>query len=377
MPDTQDVLIVGGGIIGASCAYHLARRGLSVTVLEKNDTLGDGGSSRNGGGVRQSGRDRREMPLAMYAVEHLWPSLSDELGVDVEYCQKGNLRLGKTEAHRRILEALTEAGARQGLGVSMISGEEARDINPWLSRDVFCASWCPTDGHANPLAATLGFYKRARELGARFISGEKALRIEKLKGAARRVAAAGGVYEAPVIIVAAGLGSRPLAQSVGLDVPMQPVLLEALVTETAPDMFPQMLGTAMADFYGHQAANGSFVFGLKSGYEPYAVYTEDKTEARSSSASASAACRSIEGYFPALANIKVLRAWAGWMDDCADHVPVLSFVDEVPGLILACGFSGHGFGISPCVGKLLAELAAGEAPCRDISAFRYDRFVVQ
>ena len=168
-----DVIVIGGGIIGNAAAYYLAKRGCSVIVLEKSDHLGDGGSSRNGGGVRQSGRDKRELPLAMYGIKNLWPTLSEELETDVEYCQDGNLRLGKTEEHMKILSGLAENAQSCGLDVRMISGEEVRDICPYLSDEVIGASWCPTDGHANPMLATLGFYKKARELGVRFITGEE------------------------------------------------------------------------------------------------------------------------------------------------------------------------------------------------------------
>jgi len=386
MPESKnhaDVIIIGSGIIGSSAAYNIAKRGLSVIVLEKESVVGDGGSSRNGGGVRQSGRHPHEMPLAMYAVKNLWPTLSEELGVNVEYCQKGNIRLGKNEADKKVLEALTASAKNLGLDMRMVTGDEARSINPYLSDEVYCAGWCPTDGHANPLMATLGFYKAARARGVRFISNEEVYKIEKIKGAARRVVAKHSSYEASKIILAAGLGSRPIANTIGLDVPMHPVLLEVIVTETTAELFPQMLGTARADFYGHQEENGSFVFGLNSNYEPFAVYEygAKKKEERVSSASSSAACRNIISYFPALARIKVLRAWSGWMDDCAGHIPVISFVEEAPGLILACGFSGHGFGISPCVGKILSEMAADGAvdpkSGLDISPFRYDRFVVK
>ena len=366
-----EVIIVGGGIMGCAAAYHLASEGVSVLVLEGSENIGNGGSTRNGGGVRQSGRDPRELPLAMYAIQHLWKSLSDMLDTDVEYYQQGNLRLGSTEKHRGILEDLTGKGAACGLDVRMIDGEEARQINPYLSQEVTCASWCPTDGHANPLMATMGYYKMARRLGAHFISGEQVVQIRKIKGAARQVVTASGtVYEGEKIIVAAGYESRFIASTVGIDIPMQPVLLETLVTEAAPPMFWQMLGTADADFYGHQTTHGSFVFGLNSGYEPYAK----PGKPLSSSIASSAACRGIMRYFPSLSEIKIVRSWAGWMDSCADHVPVISPVEEVPGLILACGFSGHGFGISPAVGLLLSQLAMEKEPALDLSAFRYDRF---
>ena len=370
MSNCADVVIIGAGIIGCSAAYNLAKKGCSVIVLEANDNIGNGGSTRNGGGVRQSGRDPRELPLIMYGIKNIWPTLSEELGVDVEYYQQGNLRLGKTDAHIKILQGLTNSAVACGLDVKMISADEAKVINPFLSDEVMGASWCPTDGHANPLLTTLAYYRKARQLGVRFITGEKVVRINKIKGLARQVITENDVYEGDKIIVAAGLASRSILNSVGVDVPMTPVLLETLVTEAVEPMFYQMLGTAAADFYGHQSTHGSFVFGVNSGMEPYAKSGSPV----SSSFAASTACRGIMSYFPALADVKIVRTWAGWMDSCADHVPVISTVEEVPGLVVACGFSGHGFGISPTVGLLLSELATGADLTLDLGALRYDRF---
>ncbi len=339
-------------------------------MLEASDNIGNGGSSRNGGGVRQSGRNPRELPIAMYGIRHIWPNLKDELDMDVEYYQEGNLRLGKTEANLKILEGLTSKAIACGLDVQMISGEDAREICPYLSDVVMGASWCPTDGHANPLLATLAFYRKARQLGARFITGEKVLEIRKIKGNARQVVTENGVYGGEKIIVAAGVESRPILNSVGIDVPMSPILLETLVTEAVDPMFYQMLGTADADFYGHQSTHGSFVFGITSGLEPYAR----PGLPLSTSNSASLACKGILDYFPVLSDLKVVRSWAGWIDDCADHIPVISTVKEVPGLIIACGFSGHGFGISPAVGMLLSEMATDTKTTLDLDALKYDRF---
>lgn len=366
-----EVIIIGGGVIGCATAYNLAKNGVSVLVLEGNESIGNGGSTRNGGGVRQSGRDPRELPLIMYAIKNIWKDLSDMLDTDVEYHQQGNLRLGCTEKHKQILDGLTERAVKCGLDVRMISGDEAREINPYLSEEVTCASWCPTDGHANPLTTTMGYYKMARRLGVHFISGEKVTEIRKIKGTARQVVTeSGNIYEGDKIILAAGYESRFIASTVGIDIPMQPALLETIVTEAVSPMFWQMLGTADADFYGHQTNHGSFVFGANSGYEPYAKLGKPL----STSIAASAACRGIMHYFPSLSDIKIIRSWAGWTDMCADHVPVISNVDEVPGLILACGFSGHGFGISPAVGLVLSQLAMGQETAVDITSLRYNRF---
>lgn len=371
MPTNSEIIIIGGGIIGNATAYYLAKKGHQVTVLEKSEHIGNGGSSRNGGGVRQSGRDKRELPLAMYGAKHLWPKLSEELEMDVEYYQQGNLRLGKTEGHIKILEGLTKNAQELGLDVTMLDGKQAQEICPYLSEEVIGASWCPTDGHANPMLATLAYYRKARQLGVRFISGEEVVEIKKYRGKARLVITKKNVYEGERILLAAGYESRAIASTIGIDIPMSQALLEVLVTEAQPPMFYQMLGTAAADFYGHQSTHGSFVFGGTSGFENV---LKDNGTPVTHSMTASCICRGIMGYFPVLSDVKIVRTWGGWIDVCADHVPVISEVQEVPGLYIAAGFTGHGFGIAPTVGLALSEMLVGEATSVNMDAFRYDRF---
>ncbi|HAU84953.1 MAG TPA: FAD-dependent oxidoreductase [Lachnospiraceae bacterium] len=375
MNKTADVIIIGGGVVGCAAAYYLAKRGIhNVIVLEATKSIGHGGSSRNGGGVRQSGRDVRELPYAMYGIKHLWPTLSEELGVDVEYTQKGNLRLGKTEAHLTKLQTLAENAKSVGLDVRMIDGKEVQEICPYLSKDIIGASWCPTDGHANPLTTTLGYYKRALEMGVRFFTEAEVKELKKVKGKVRKVVLSDDtVLEGETIILAAGYESRYIARTVGIDVPMTRLIDECLVTEKQPYMFDIMLGTAGADFYGHQTHHGSFVFGSDCGYEEV-TDMKDPLALLTNSMTLSASCRAIMGYIPALKDAKIVRSWAGWLDNAFDGVPFISKVDEAEGLILACGFTGHGFGTAPAVGLMLSQMVAGEDTVVDISALRYDRF---
>lgn len=114
-------------------------------------------------------------------LKNIWPDLSEALESDIEYMQAGNLRLGKTEEHIRILQALTDRSAGAGLDVQMINAKQAKEICPALSAEAIGASWCPTDGHANPLLTTLAFYRKARTLGARFITGERVIHLNKIK----------------------------------------------------------------------------------------------------------------------------------------------------------------------------------------------------
>ena len=376
MNNTADVIIIGGGVVGCAAAYYLAKAGHSnVIVLEATKSIGHGGSSRNGGGVRQSGRDVRELPYAMYGIKHLWPTLSEELGVDVEYTQKGNLRLGKTEAHLKKLKTLADNAQSVGLDVRMVDAKEVQEICPYLSKDIIGASWCPTDGHANPLTTTLGYYKRALEMGVRFYTDAPVTKLRKIRGKVRQVVIKDGtVLEAEQIILAAGYESRYIARTIGVDIPMTRLIDECLVTEMQPKMFDIMLGTAGADFYGHQSHHGSFVFGSDSGYEEV-TDMDYPSKLVTNSLTLSASCRAIMDYVPALKDAKVVRSWCDWLDDAFDGVPFISKVEEAPGLILACGFTGHGFGTAPAVGLMLSQMVAGEETIVDISALRYDRFV--
>lgn len=374
MENKADVIIVGGGIIGCATAYYLRKRGKSVIVLEASDNIGNGGSSRNGGGVRQSGRDPRELPLAMYGIKNLWPGLSEELGVDCEYHKEGNLRLGKTKEHLQILQKLTDRAVACGLDVRMIDAKEVKKINPYLSDEVIGASWCPTDGHANPMVTTLAFYKKARELGVHFITGEKVKRLRKVRGRVRDVITENGVYNGDYVVVAAGYASKKILDTVGINIPMHKTLAECLVTEAEPHMFNQMLGTAEADFYGHQSDHGSFVFGGMSGMELDSTNSGPVNSPSNNAITAPCICRGIMKYFPALKEAKIVRTWAGYLDICQDGVPVLGKTDEVPGLVMACAFSGHGFGIGPAVGEQLTRLIVDGKTTVDIEPLRYDRF---
>lgn len=150
--------------------------------------------------------------------------------------------------------------------------------------------------------------------------GKRSRELRTVKGKIRQVITENNVYEGENVLVAAGLDSRPILTSVGIDVPMSSSLLEALVTEAEPHMFDQMLGTAEADFYGHQTKHGSFVFGGSSGLEPF---NKDNGTPVTSSKTAPCICRGIMKYFPDLADARIVRTWGGWMDKSADGVPAL------------------------------------------------------
>ena len=368
---TADVIVVGSGIVGSSTALYCAKRKLSVIVLDE-DVVGNGASCRCGGGVRASARNPAEIPLAKYALEHLWPTLAEELDCDIEYAQGGNLRLAVGDAERSRLEALAASSAKSGLTIQMLEASQIRALCPDLSPAVTCGAFCPDDGHANPLKTTLGMYRRNRQLGVHYITGERVVELRKLRGRVRQVVTArGSVYEGDHVVVAAGYASRAILNTAQVDIPIRRKLIEMFVTEAAPHMFDFMMSSTDGAFYGHQTDHGSLVFGGDSGLEHFPVLQEG---APTLQITAPAITRGVLQYFPTMADLKILRTWAGWIDLTPDLIPCIGPAEEAPGLLMAAGYSAHGFCLGPITGTLLAEHICGDAPCVEYTALRYDRF---
>ena len=300
MNKASDVIVIGAGVVGCAAAYYLAKRGVKVTVLERRE-VACGASGRNGSGARQSGRDNRELPLAMFGVKHIWPTLGEELGEDIEYIQNGNMRLGKTEKDREALEELVRQNSSLGLDVRMVYGQDIRELIPDVSPEV-------------------------------------------QYGRIRRVHTDDGIYEADSVILCAGFGSRKIMRTVGLDVPMLPQLTEAFVTEPIPAVTDKFISAADGCFYAQQQRNGTWVIGGDSNYEIYdATYPREVTF----SFSAPRIARFFLEYMPTLKGVKVIRSWSGQLDMCWDGSPVISPVEEVEGLYVGCAFTGHGFAPLP------------------------------
>ncbi len=365
-----DVIIIGAGIAGNSAAYCAAKKGLKVIVLEK-EIIGNGGSSRNGGGVRISGRDPREIPLALYAVNNIWPYVKDELGIDCEYERSGYMVCGYNEEHKKGIAQRVVDAAKFGIDMELLEGDAIKDRCKYVSDHVTVADWTPMDGIADPLKSTLAFYIRARELGVQFITGEKVIKLNLYKGQARQaVTERGDIYEGGKIIVSAGYYGRELLNTVGLDVPIRKRLIEVIITEPVRPLISHMIG-GMSGFYGHQTKHGSFVFGDNSGKESFMAHINKEI---TMVGYVSTVCSHLGTDLPVLKDFKVVRTWAGLTDMCSDGVAIIGNVEEVPGLIINIGCSGHGFCTGPATGYVMAQLANDEKPAVDLSALSYERF---
>jgi sarcosine oxidase subunit beta len=368
MPKKADAVIIGGGVMGCAIAYNLAREGLKPVVIEKSD-IGGEASGANGGGVRQSARNLKEMPLAMESIK-IYGQLHEELGMDVEYVREGNLRLCTSAEEMESMRKSVESQKTAGLELSMLDRKQVLDINPYIGEKVLGASFCPTDGHVNPLLVTYAFFKKAKSLGARISTHAevKAIRLQKNRVSA--VITDKQTFETDLVINAAGVAGRQVANMVGLDLPMKPVFSEAMITEPYPPLFKQMIGHARGLFYGRQTVHGSFFWGGFVGTEQF-IHREGKPLFHFIGPAIS---RMVIDYFPILKNVNVIRTWSGLIAQMSDSIPVLGFTEEVPGFVFATGFSGHGFGLAPVIGRLICELIMDCQTTIPLTDFCYGRF---
>ena len=369
MIEKADAVIIGGGVMGCAIAYNLAKEGLKPVVIEKSD-IGGEASGSNGGGVRQSARHLKEMPLAIESIQ-LYGQLHEELGMDVEYVREGNLRLCTNDEELETMQKAVENQKAVGLELKMLDRKEVLEINPFVGEKVVGASFCPTDGHVNPFLVTYGYHNKAKSLGAQFFTQETVMDIGLQKGKIDRVVTDKQTIETNLIVDAAGVAGREIAKMVGLDFPMRPVFSEALITEPYPIMFKQMVGHAKGLFYGRQTAHGSFFWGGFVGTEQF-IHREGKPQFHFIGP---AICRMVADFFPILKGINVIRMWSGLIAMMSDGLPVLGLTEEVPGLVFATGFSGHGFGLAPIIGRLISQLIMDCRTSLPISDFCYSRFV--
>jgi sarcosine oxidase subunit beta len=368
MANSADAVIIGGGVMGCGIAYYLAKEGLKPVVIEKSD-IGGEASGANGGGVRQSARNLKEIPLAMESVR-MYGELHEELGMDLEYVRKGNLRLCTTEEEVTAMRKSVENQKSVGLELEMLDRKQILDLNPYMGEKVIGASYCPSDGHVNPLLVTYGYFKRGKERGARFFTQEEVTGIRVKKGRVSGVVTNKQIIDTDLVVNAAGVGGRKIANMVGLDIPMQPVFSEALITEPYPPLFPQMFGHAKGLFYGRQTVHGPFFWGGFVGTEQY-IYRQGKPLFHFIGPAIS---RAVIEYFPVLKDLNVIRVWSGLIAGMSDGIPVLGLTEEVPGFLFCTGFSGHGFGLAPVISRLMCELIMDCQISIPIQDFCYGRF---
>lgn len=372
MTTRPDVLIIGGGISGTATAWELASHGVRATLLEAGELAGMA-SGWTLAGVRQSGRHPAELPLAEAAVKR-WTGLAEELGVDdVEYRQHGNLRLALTEDDIPNIRQVVEDGVAAGIAMEFLDGNDAiRNIAPALATDLPAASWCPTDGHANPTKTVHAFAAAARRAGADIREHTPVRGLVTDGSRVTGVRIDGETLEAGTVVVAAGVYTLRLLAPLGIELPIRITQVPAIQTVAMEPTLAPVLGQAGGGVALRQQVSGHFrITGVSEFWDGH-DHTRDSVLPRlhQMQALTKAAARLV----PALADARVNTTWGGLIDQARDALPVIEKAPEVEGLVYATGFSGHGFCLGPVTGEILADLATEGATSHPIAPFARSRF---
>ncbi len=410
-----DLIVIGGGIVGCSTALYAARSGLRVLIVER-DTPGSAQSGRNLGFVRQQGRDFRELPLAMASLR-LWNGLEKDLGRSVGWFCGGNIVLAVNDADMAH-QADWQAKAKDfGLDTKLLTPAEVAGKLPFLSEKagVRGAMFTASDGRAEPGRATRALFEAAVERGVSVVLGGSVKHLDIQAGRIHGVWIDGRLCRADTVLCAAGTGSGRLLRAVGYDLPQERI--RATVARSLPvphltiDPCISLPQTGL-----RQDVNGAIVLSVAGGEYDMRLdswrYMRHYRETRKGNPDAARinylgpiqpfvpsrraapiadiaptreavqpalhrvrqAQAELRRFLPALAEVAIDTVWAVIIDTLPDVVPVMGKVEAVEGLLVATGFSGHGFGLGPMAGKVMAELAAGQSPSVDISALSPARF---
>jgi glycine/D-amino acid oxidase-like deaminating enzyme len=363
-----DAIVVGGGVAGGAAALFLANRGRKVLLLER-DRVGARASGVNFGGVRQQGRDLREIPLS-HLARRIWAELPRHVGIDGERQFTGHLRLARSAADMAVLEQYRKDAGALGLELELIGRNALRERYPWIGPEVAGGSLAASDGQANPRVVGPAFALAARAAGAEIREGAEVVGATREGSVYCIQSADGREARADTLVNAAGAWAGDLAALLGDPIPLEPRIPQVLVTEPAKFRVSPVLGMVGGGLYLRQVQRGNLIFGtvdrLAAGDYRLTRPTPEMTQLSAKAALA---------IVPEIARLAVIRSWTGVDGYMADGVPVVGPSARLSGLFHAFGFCGHGFQLGPAAGWVVAELVAGERPSADISGLDATRLL--
>ena len=360
-----DVVVIGAGVNGCSAAYHLAREGYKVTVVEQGIIAGEA-SGRNAGGVRQNGRSRAELPVAMNAIGQ-WMRFRDELGGEFEYVQKGNLVVGYTDKQREDMAKDAQRQRDQGLKIEHITDKQAiRELVPALTDQAICLNYVATDGKCQPFKATWFVAKLAKQHGATFHTFTRVTGLVREGDAITGVETTRGLIPTRSVIAASGPWTISLLQDIGIRLPMLVRRTQACVTAPMPSFIDQWITSGT--IWVHQTVSGNVMIGGGGPWEPLSFTKE------SSLPSLQRFSRRAQQVVPGLKTARLLRGWGGSLDVTPDFQLIVDKIKEVEGLVVCVGTCGHGFALGPAVGQACAEMATGRKPSVPVEGLALSRF---
>jgi sarcosine oxidase, subunit beta len=372
MRTSADVIVVGGGAVGTSAAYHLAAAGAgAVLLLEREDSLGMGSTGRCAGGFRHQFSSQVNIDLSVRSVRMI-TSFAEEHGLPLDVWQDGYLFLVRTERVWRDFLASVELQRDHGVKVDVLTPQEASELIPGIETSgLIGATFGPEDGIADPSGLTEGYATAARRAGAEIERRVEVTGVDVAGGRVTGVTTSKGTVSAPVVVNAAGPWAGILARTAGVHLPLEPIPRQVVVTgpfEGMPDRRTLVID-AESTFYFHREAAG-VLMGMGGRDEKPSFETrvderfiEDEILPQAVQV------------FPPLESAGVAYSWAGLYEMTPDRHPIVGMAPGVEGFYLANGFSGHGFQHAPIVGKLLAEMIVeGGAHTVDVSSLGLERF---
>lgn len=371
-PTRTDVIVVGGGIIGAATTFFLRRRGCSVALLER-DLIGQQASGTNFGNVRRQGRFLPQLPLANRSRE-IWGRLGNLLGEDAEFLPSGHIRITYGDEMTARMETYAREARHYGLDLEIISGNALRHRFPFLGPEVRAGSYSPLDGHANPRLAAPAFGRAARREGALVLENTDIAAAEKDGEDFSVESTDGRVFRAPVLMISAGAWANRLSAQFGEPVPVATHGPQMAVTEPMPYAIAPVMGVSTniphEVVYFRQVRRGNIVFG-GGNRGPAGAETNRASVVPENTL---AQFEQIVRIAPALRRLSVIRVWSGVESYLPDDIPIIGASAKVPGLYYAFGFCGHGFQLGPGVGDVMAELIDTGKTITPIEPFAMARF---
>ena len=374
MVRTASAVVVGGGVMGASILYNLALRGLEAPVLLERDTLGSGSTGRSSGLVRMHYSTVVNADLAWKSY-HIFKEFDETVGGGgVAFVKTGFLVIVPPDS----VEGLDHNIALQqsvGIDTSKISLEEARELAPGLHLEEGEAfAWEPESGHADPSGTALAYATRAREMGAEVVLESPALDVEVRNGRVAAVTTAGERYETPIAVVATGPWSRRFLAGLDIQLPLEATRHEVFLIRRRVDSLPSHPGGADMSNLTYFRPEGSDLTLVGNGNAEQVVDPDDYNPRPSMDHLEDVWLR-LTKRIPAMDEGEFFTGYAGLYTSTPDHHPIIDKVEDIEGLYICTGFSGHGFKLSPAVGICVAELVLdGVSDTVDISPLRMSRF---
>jgi sarcosine oxidase subunit beta len=368
LPESASVVIIGGGVMGTSAAFHLAEAGVDVVLVERAE-LGSGSTSRAAGGVRAQFSDALNIQIAQRSLE-AFTRFGTRPGWEIDLKRSGYLFVLSGKADVAEFEASVALQNEYGVPSRMLTAAEARELCPLLAGDdILAASFSPDDGHATPEAVVQGYAFAARALGAHVRVGCEATGIATDGNRITAVQTSHGPIATNVVICAAGAWSRACGEMVGVALPVTPLRRQILFTEPMDELPPDLPFTIdfASSFYFHREGPG-LLMGMSDPREQpgFALETTDDWVPELLEIASRRA--------PRIADAGIKGGWAGLYEVTPDHNAIIGESERVSRFLYATGFSGHGFLQGPAVGEILRDLVLGRSPFVDIGPLSVHRF---